>query len=178
MVSLERSIARLALLAALATALFAVTLDGSTAATKKPNIGCGTAKALRKVPAKPIWFSIKPPESGGGFSADVHALPTFVNGLKWSYPDDRYFWLARLPRGGAAANQKGSITAELEFTNLDQVVKIVRLRDGRLFARWPSSGSGRDVTVVVAKNHSTTEMGWFISSLRKVTWPTNCSGVA
>jgi hypothetical protein len=50
----------------------------------------------------------------------------------------------------------------------------MRLGDGRLFAQWPTNRRGRDTTVVVGRNQTTTDVGFFLASLRKVQWPARC----
>jgi hypothetical protein len=168
---LQRPLRRIVLVAALgAVASLAVGADGRT--QSGPVLSCTTAKSLARLPARPVWFPVPQPEDVRP-AVNVNALPKFVRGVKWDW-GDRYFWLARLPKGANLGDPKAKVVAGLRFPNLARVVRILRLSDGRLFAQWPTARRYPDTTVVVAKNHTTTEVGFFLASLRKVRWPTGC----
>jgi hypothetical protein len=125
------------------------------------------------VPAKPVWFPVPQPYDTT-LTVNESAPPSFRNGLRWMI-ETRYFWLARMPRGTTFADPKSKVVlSAVQFANLGRRIDIVRLQDGRYFAKWPTAGSGRDTTVAVAKNMTSTEFGEFIASLRKVRWPTGC----
>jgi hypothetical protein len=162
---------RLALLAATVAALSLAPAVPSSAAT--PKINCRTAQALTLLPAKPIWFPAPQPYDTV-LTVNENAPPSFRKGLRWMV-ETRYFWLARMPAGSTFRDPRSKVVLDgVRFTNLGRSVDIVRLRDGRLFAKWATSGRGRDTTVAVAKNMSATEFGEFLGTLHKVQWPTGC----
>ena len=142
------------------------------AGAASPKLNCRIAKALAHVPAKPVWFPVPQPFDTT-LTVNSGAKPGFVHGLKWSV-ETRYFFLVRLPRGASLREPKASVVFNARFDNIGRAIEVLRNRDGRLFAEWPTNGSGRDTTAVVAKNMSSTEFGEFVGSLRKVTWPSGC----
>jgi hypothetical protein len=151
-----------------ATALAA----GGPAGAAAPKLSCKISRALAQVPAKPVWFPApQPPDTT--LTVNAAALPTFARGLKWSV-ETRYFWLGRFPRGGKVRDPKAKLVFSARFTNLGRTVDILRRGDGRLFTQWKTSGKGADTTVIVAKNMTSTELGAFVASLRKVRYPTGC----
>ncbi len=154
-----------------ALALAAALAAGSEGAAQ-PKLGCKIAKALARVPARPVWFPAPQPVDTT-LIVNAAAPPTFARGLKWSV-ETRYFWLARLPRGGKVGDPKAKLVLSARFDNLGRTVNVLRRKDGRLFALWKTSGKGADTTVVVAKNMTATEFGDFVASLRKVRYPTGC----
>jgi len=169
--TLQRSLTRLAVLTA-TSALVAAALGTEARTQSGPVLSCTTAKSLARLPARPVWFPVPQPEDVRP-AVNVNAPPKFVRGVKWDW-GDRYFWLARLPKGANLGDPKAKVVAGLRFPNLARAVRILRLSDGRLFAQWPTTRRYPDTTVVVAKNHTTTEIGFFLASLRKVRLPTGC----
>ena len=137
-----------------------------------PRLDCTTAKALSRLPARPVWFPVPQPDELRPV-VNAGAPPKFVRGVKWDW-GDRYLWMARLPRGANLGDPKAKVVVGLAFPNLGRTVKILRLSDGRLFAQWPTSRRYPDTTVVVGKNQTTTELGFFLASLQKVQWPARC----
>ena len=162
---------RLACVGAVLAATATVIAGPSPAAS--PKLSCSIASALTRVPAKPVWFPVPQPRDTT-LTVNENAPPSFANGLRWMV-EMRYFWLARMPRGTTFTDPKSKVVlSAVQFGNLGRRIDIVRLGDGRLFAKWPTAGPGRDTTVVVAKNMSATEFGEFLASLRQVQWPANC----
>jgi hypothetical protein len=162
---------RLALLGTTVAAAAIVIAGPSSAAA--PKLSCSIANALTRVPAKPVWFPVPQPYDTT-LTVNENAPPSFTHGLRWMV-ETRYFWLARMPRGTTFSDPKSKVVlSAVRFPNLGRSIDIVRLQDGRLFAKWPTAGSGRDTTVAVAKNMSATEFGEFVASLRKVRWPSGC----
>jgi hypothetical protein len=156
-----------------AAVVAAVAMLPAPSGAATPKLSCAIAKALERVPAKPVWFPVPQPMDTT-LTVNGDARPTFANGLNWMV-ETRYFWLGRMPRGTTFRDPGSKVVLSgVRFTNLGRSIDIVRLRDGRYFAKWPTSGSGKDTTVAVAKNMSSTEFGEFVASLRKVQWPTGC----
>ena len=158
-----------ALLAAVAAAAV-VAVTPAEAAT--PKLSCRIATAAAKLPGKPVWFP-SPQPFDTTLTVDANAKPTFARGLKWQV-ETRYFFLVRLPKGGDVRDRKAKVVFSAAFPNLGRSVSILRRADGRLFAQFPTNGKGVDTTVVVSLNMATTELGEFLSSLRKVQWPKGC----
>ena len=156
----------------LAATVVAVLATGGPAGAATPKLTCSIAKALTHVPSKPVWFPAPQPE-GTTLIVDASSRPGFSHGLEWSV-ETRYFFLVRLPRGTSFRDRKAKVVFDVRFTNLGRSIAIQRLGDGRLYAKWPTAGKGRDTTVVVAKNMSATEFGVFVASLRRVAYPTGC----
>jgi hypothetical protein len=159
--------------ALLAAALVAAALavPGPSVAAN-PKLSCAVAQALTRVAAKPVWFPVPQPRDTT-LTVNGGAPPSFANGLRWMV-ETRYFWLGRMPRGTTFRDPGSKVVLSATFPNLARSVDIVRLRDGRYFAKWPTAGSGRDTTVAVARNMSSTEFGEFVASLRKVRYPSGC----
>jgi hypothetical protein len=150
----------------------AIAVPGQSVAAN-PKLSCAISQALGRVAAKPVWFPVPQPRDTT-LTVNGTAPPSFANGLRWMI-EGRYFWLARMPRGTAFRDPGSKVVlSAVRFTNLGRSIDIVRLRDGRYFAKWPTAGSGRDTTVAVAKNMTSTEFGEFVASLRKVQWPSGC----
>jgi hypothetical protein len=169
--SLPRPLARVGFVAAL-TALASLGSGAEARTQAGPVLSCVTAKSLARLPARPVWFPAPQPEQLRP-AVNVSAPPKFVRGVKWDW-GDRYFWLARLPKGANLGDPKAKVVAALQFPNLGRTIRILRLGDGRLFAQWPTAKRYPDTTVVVAKNQTTTEVGFFLASLKKVRWPARC----
>jgi hypothetical protein len=159
--------AGLVVLAAIAAIAVAAPADAAT-----PTLSCRIAKAAAKLPGKPVWFPAPQPFDTT-LTVPANAAPTFRSGLKWQV-ETRYFFLVRLPNGGSVKDAKAKAVFSARFANLGRNVTILRRGDGRLFAQFPTGGRGRDTTVVVSLNMATTEFGEFLSSLRKVRWPSRC----
>jgi hypothetical protein len=163
-----RRIALLGATVAAATLASAAPADAAVA----PKLSCKIAKALKRVPAKPVWFPVpQPPDTT--LTVNGAAPPKFARGLKWSV-DTRYLWLGRYPRGAKVADPKAKLVFSARFANLGRTITVLRRRDGRLFTQWKTSGKGRDTTVVVSKDITSTELGEFVASLRKVRYPAGC----
>jgi hypothetical protein len=161
---------RLAVVAPLAAVVAFAAGDANGAAA--PRVSCQIAKAVTRLPSRPVWFPAPMP-MGTTLTVPDDAPPTFRRGLKWSV-ETRYFWLVRLPRGGKIADPKAKLVFTARFPNLGRELDVLRRSDGRLFAAWRTNGAGRDITAVVAKNMTGTEFGEFVASLRKVRYPARC----
>ena len=157
-----------AILAAAVACAFGTSVAPASGAP--PKVTCKIANALKRVPAKPVWFPVPQPEDTT-LIVDDDARPGFVHGLRWSV-ESRYFFLVRMPRGTSFRDPKAKVAFDARFANLGRSISILRLGDGRLLAKWPTAGKGRDTTVVVAVNMSATEFGAFLASLRRVAYPT------
>jgi len=153
-------------------AVSAVAVAAGPAGAATPKVNCRIAKAVEQLPAKPVWFPAPQPFDTT-LTVPADAKPTFSRGLRWQV-ETRYFFLTRLPNGGKVADPKAKAVFSASFGNLGRTVTILRRADGRLFAQFPTTGKGKDTTVIVSSNMATTEFGEFLSSLRKVQWPTNC----
>ena len=150
----------------------AVAFTGAPAAAATPKVSCKIAKAVTRLPSPPVWFPVPQPFDTT-LIVNGNALPTFAHGLRWQV-ETRYFFLVRLPRGGNVRDPKAKVAFSARFENLGRSVDVLRRRDGRLFAQWPTTGKGRDTTVVVSQNMASTEFGEFVASLRKVEYPKGC----
>jgi hypothetical protein len=155
--------------AALATVM---TVGTGPVGAASPTLTCKLAGALARVPAKPVWFPAPQPV-GTTLVVDAAAPPAFAHGLKWTV-ENRYFWLVRLPRGAKVADPKAKLVFNARFPNLGRAVDVLRRTDGRLYARFKTTGSGPDTTVAVASNVTSTEFGDFVASLQKVRYPSGC----
>jgi hypothetical protein len=160
---------RAALLAVVVTASILAAAPADAAA---PKLSCRIAKAAAQLPGKPVWFP-SPQPFDTTLTVPANAKPTFARGLKWQV-ETRYFFLVRLPNGGNVRDPRAKAVFSADFSNLGRSITIQRRGDGRLFAQFPTTGKGKDTTVVVSLNMATTEFGEFLSSLRKVRWPTGC----